>query len=208
MTKKFLYKIIIISAVLFVSLLTCCGGGNSSTTPPSNTTPPSPYNSVGELVGIEITGPNTSISLKVYSGTPYLAYVGSDKFAHVKKYDTGVADWVDVGISATSSATSFVRLEIDSNGNPFIIYIDSASNNVKVKEFVGGSWTADIGGSLGTALSTATAPAIALYQNKPVIVFIDSSTKQVLARLYNGSSWSPAKAISDGVADDVSLYVD
>ena len=208
MTNKFLHKIILISAALILPTLPSCGGKSSTTPTPTTTTPPSPYNTVGQAVGSEIAGPNSSLSLKVYSGIPYLAYIGSDSYAHVKKYDTGTSDWADVGTSATSSATSFVRLEIDSSGNPFIVYIDSALNTVKVKEFISGSWTADIGGSLGTALSTATAPAIAIYQNNPIIAFIDSSTKRVSARIYNGSSWSAAKLISDGVADDASLYVD
>ena len=210
MNNNSLCKIMLVSLLFTVPILCSCGKKGATTptaTPPSTTTTPDPYSITWQSLGSAITGPASSISLKVYNGVPYLAYIGPDNLAHVKKYETSNAGWTEVlGTSATSSATLFVRLEIDTlNGNLFIVYVEKTANNVKVKKFSSGVWT-NIGAILGTSTS---APAIAIYQSNPVIAFIDSSTLKATANFYDGSSWLPsAVVISNGAADNVSLAID
>ncbi|MEI6093774.1 MAG: hypothetical protein WCQ47_08900, partial [bacterium] len=203
--NAFVYKKLkVIVAIFSVITLMACG---KKSTPPvtagSEDTPIPTYNLAWQTVGAEIADQASLISLKVFNGTPYIAYKGFlDSKAHVKKYDG--SSWVEVlsGTPATSDDVLFVKMDIDSLGNIFIAYTDpNASNALRVRKFNGTSWS-----NIITADPTAKLFAIDLYNDQPCITYIDSSDR-IAAMLYDGTTWS-SHTTSYKAENYISIHVD
>lgn len=208
----FVYKRSAITiAILSVLILMACGKKSDPPTTTSTEDPPVPtYNLAWQTIGIGDFSDNAaSISLKVYDGTPYVAYknTSDSNKVYVEKYDVNLG-WIDVSgalspTAVNSDAVAYVKMDIDSLGNVFVVYNLAALGTIKVIKFNGTAWS-EIPGFADTTTYT---PAIAIYSGKPCIAYIDSSTR-VAAKAYNGTNWiAVSMATAYTATDYISIYV-
>ncbi len=162
-------------------------------------------------------GANAQNSFFVYKGTPYLAFqdAAASYGITVMKFD-GTA-WSTLGGAGFSGANfEFPSLFVDKD-IPYIAYRKSAGYNVFVKKFTGGSWV-DVGAASPGISSASLYRTISLFVNEtgvPYIAYRDkagtpfSQSYKAVVKKFDGAAWVSVGnvGISDGYADDISLYI-
>jgi len=162
-------------------------------------------------------GANAQNSFFVYKGTPYLAFqdAAASYGITVMKFDGNA--WSTLGGAGFSGANFEYPSLFIYNDIPYIAYRKSAGYNVFVKKFTGGSW-ADVGAASPGISSASIYKTISLFVNEagvPYIAYRDkaatpfSQSYKAVVKKFDGSAWVNVGngGISDGYADDISLYI-
>ena len=210
------YWISILPILALAMVIMACSRKGTPVTPAAPADPvPTNYSLAWKSVGnTDFSGPASNLSLKVYSGVPYVAYISlTDHKAYVTKYLEANAAWEKVGgAAATEGTVSSLSMEIDSTGSVYLAYTNAADSILKARKFnVSGSSWADLGGNVSS--SSALSISSAMYKNVLYIAYIDDNQSDyVTLKSYNsgGSSWDDIGA--EGFSDDaavqyISLYV-
>lgn len=165
-----------------------------------------------ETVGSEgfSAGGIVDISLAVYNGTPYVAYVdgGNGNRATVMKY-TGTG-WETVGPAGFSSTVyqDHISLVMD-NGTPYVAYADAENfERATVMRYTGTSWE-----MVGSAISPVRAEdiSLAVYNGTPYVAYIDVGDMfSATVKKYTGTSWETvgSAGFSDEYRHNTSLVID
>lgn len=123
---------------------------------------------------------------------PFVGYADVDGKATVKKFDSSVPKWIDVGIPSFSvDGVWSTTLAIDSNDAPYLAFADNANGNkATVMKYDGAKWVNL--GKPGFSPSTAFYPSFALdYKNTPYIGFMDQGNSfKATVMKYDGSEWA------------------
>jgi hypothetical protein len=159
----------------------------------------------GGISGALATASTVSLALDV-SGNPTVAWQdgSSGKLqVYLKKWNG--SSWVALGGSATTggvSATTAVAqspsLALDTSGNPYVTWSDSASGNLEIylRYWNGSSWL-ELGGSatsggVSSTVGASTNPSLGLDSSgNPSLAWTDTSSgkAEIYARRWNGASW-------------------
>ena len=165
-----------------------------------------------ETVGAEgfSAGGIVDISLAVYNGTPYVAYVdgGNGNRATVMKYIGTI--WETVGPAGFSSTVyqDHISLVMD-NGTPYVAYADAENfERATVMRYTGTSWE-----MVGSAISPVRAEdiSLAVYNGTPYVAYIDVGDMfSATVKKYTGTSWETvgSAGFSDEYRHNTSLVID
>ncbi|MEI6080237.1 MAG: hypothetical protein WCQ53_06360 [bacterium] len=197
-------------------VIVSCSRGGTPVTPPAPADPvPTNYSLAWKNVGeTDFSGPASNLSLKVYSGVPYVAYISlTDNKAYVMKYVEANASWEKVGeAEATESTVSSLSMAIDSTGNIYIAYADADNGDVpraRMFSALGSAWS-----DLGISISAKSAAFISsdIFGDVFYVAYREEAgSNPVTVKKYNsvGSSWDQvgAAGFSDGDVQYVSLHI-
>ncbi|MCL4835894.1 MAG: tandem-95 repeat protein, partial [Caldilineaceae bacterium] len=157
----------------------------------------------------------TEVSLAFDSNdTLYVAYreASSTIKANVKKFDSNSGVWVQVGsVDFTPGLAYYLSLALDSNGVPYVAYMDGANSyKASVMKFNGTSWVNV--GIAGFTANRAEYISLALDSNNvPYVAFKDAlTTSKANVMKFTGSVWSQVGAanFSPGYTIHLSLALD
>jgi hypothetical protein len=99
--------------------------------------------------------------------------------------------WNQVGATQFTDFASDGAMDFDNSGDPYIAYINPATNLVYVKKFNGTNWI-DVG---STAISTTQGANVAItiraLDNQPIVAFRSTANNAMYAYRRNGTIWTP-----------------
>lgn len=147
--------------------------------------------------GFSIDGTVNAIQMKIYNNEPYVAYSDSSLQLSVKKYNG--SEWVVIGsqerfTSKIAGGFSFVLDESD--GTPYIAFVEDSSKNVLVMKFENSDWEF-LGNSPGEYSSVGIGYGISMdiYNQEPYITYVATDTNippahQCVIKKYSDSNWN------------------
>ncbi|HEY3396173.1 MAG TPA: PEP-CTERM sorting domain-containing protein [Armatimonadota bacterium] len=149
------------------------------------------------------------------TGTPLIGYsadTGAYDPLRFGQRDSGGV-WSETTLGGSQHVARYVSLDLDSQGDPYIAYIDTDTNAVYVDWWNGTAWSSDLvaQGDYATAWEDRHYLDMAVDSaNNVHLIYYDPVTKQInyRERLAGGTVWSPNRTLATASGDAAWLNLD